>query len=346
MPFDVQRLVTATIRLLPGLALAAGITLIAFACGALQERLLPYAVLEPLVLALLLGLAIRALWTPDGSLAPGIAWSSRGLLEIAIVILGATLDLRAIVDAGPKLAIAVVTTVTVTLIVGIFIARSVGLSNRLAVLLAVGNAICGNSAIAAVAPAIRAKKEEVASAIALTAVLGVGTVLLLPALVPIFSLSDERYGAVAGLSVYAVPQVLAATIPVSAEAGSLASLVKLTRVLLLGPVVAFFAFVFRDDPAAQGESTMPGIRALLPWFVVGFIATATLRTAGVVPDALSDVARDASRIGTAVAMAALGLSVDLRTVQATGPRVALVVTILTGLLVLTALSLVFGLRIG
>jgi len=331
---------------LPGVGLAALITLVAMAIGALQERLFDYAVLEPLVLALLMGLAVRALWPPSDTFSPGIGFASKQLLEFAIVLLGASLNLRDLVDAGARILAAVLISVSVTLVAGVVLGRVAGLGTRLAVLIAVGNAICGNSAIAAVAPAIRAKKQEVASAIALTAVLGVGVVLLLPTLVPVFDLSDERYGVVGGLSVYAVPQVLAATIPVSAESGQVASLVKLTRVLLLGPVVAVFAWLFREE---GGEETGKGglaLNKLLPWFVLGFAALALLRSASIIPDGLGDVARETSKVLTAVAMAGLGLSVDLRSVKSSGLRVGMVVIGLTILLVTMALVIVTVLDIG
>jgi len=335
-------------RLAPGLALAAGVTLVALVLGALQEGIFGYPVLEPLVLALVLGLAIRALWPPGAIFAPGIGFAAKQLLEGAIVLLGASLNLASIVDAGAKLAAAVAVSVSVTLIAGTMLGRAAGLTPRLAVLVAVGNAICGNSAIAAVAPAIQAKKQEVASAIAMTAVLGVGVVLALPALIPLANLSDERYGVVAGLTVYAVPQVLAATLPVSAEAGQIASLVKLTRVLMLGPVVALFAWIFRN---AEGDEAAPrggrqSLTRFLPWFVIGFITLALLRTASLIPDDLGTLAKEISRVMTAIAMAGLGLSVDVRSVRNSGSRVALVVIGLTILLVAMSLVIVTILRVG
>jgi uncharacterized membrane protein YadS len=173
-------------------------------------------------------------------------------------------------------------------------------------------------------------------------------VLLLPLLIPVLDLSDERYGVVAGLTVYAVPQVLAATIPVSAQAGQMASLVKLTRVLLLGPVVALFAWIYRniddeDGAPAQGKLSLS---KFLPWFVIGFAAMALLRTASVIPAGVGDVSKDVSKILTSIAMAGLGLSVDLRSVRASGPRVGLVVIGLTILLVALALVIVTAMAIG
>jgi len=332
---------------LPGVLYAGAITVVAFIIAAIQERVFGHAVLEPLVLALVLGLAARAIATPPAAFEPGIAFSGKQLLEFAIVVLGLTLDLANIVDAGWKIVASVLMLVSMTLLLGTVIGRAMGLNTRLAVLVAVGNAICGNSAIAAVAPAIRAKKADVAAAISLTAVFGVGVVLALPLLVPLLDLTHERYGVVAGLSVYAVPQVLAATFTVSAQAGQVASLVKLSRVVMLGPVVALFAFLFREQDEAEttGQRSF-SLSKFLPWFVIGFAVASLLRTSGLVPDSLSEIATDASRILTAVAMAGLGLGVDIRSLRESGSQVVTVVLILTALLVASALTVTAVLGIG
>lgn len=343
----IDSITNRTQTLAPGVFLAAIITAISLIIAEIEEIILGHAVLEPLVLALILGLVLRAMWIPPGSMEPGIAFSGKQLLEFAIVVLGLTLNLTDIVDAGAKILISVLLLVSLTLLSGVAIGKAMGLGTRLAVLVAVGNAICGNSAIAAVAPAIRAKKQEVASAIALTAVLGVGVVLVLPLLVPLANLTDERYGVIAGLSVYAVPQVLAATFTVSAQAGQIGSLVKLTRVMLLGPVVAIFAIIFReqDEPGAVQERRFQ-LKKFLPWFVIGFAICAAFRTAGLVPESLVPFATNSSRILTAVAMAGLGLGVDIRSVRETGSRVIGVVLILTIMLVTSAFILTGILGIG
>lgn len=329
---------------LPGVLVASSITAIAFVMAELQEAVIDHAVLEPLVLSLILGLIVRMLWSPSVQVEKGIAFSGKQLLEFAIVVLGLTLNLGAIVDAGWKIALSVLLLVSMTLVVGIALGRAMGLNTQLATLVAVGNAICGNSAIAAVAPVIRAKKAEVAAAIALTAVLGVGVVLLLPLLVPILNLSNERFGVVAGLSVYAVPQVLATTFSVSATSGQIGSLVKLTRVMMLGPVVALFAWIYRDR--SDTTNSRLDLSKFLPWFVVGFFVCAAIRTAGLVPASLVQPATEFSRILTAIAMAGLGLGVDIRSVREMGGRVVNVVLILTALLVVSALGITALLGIG
>ncbi|MGI8484760.1 MAG: YeiH family protein [Thermomicrobiales bacterium] len=336
-------------RNVAGIGLSTVVTLVAILLARLEEGIIGYALLEPLVLALILGITIRSSWQPGERYIAGIDFAAKPLLEFAIVLLGASLNLNKLIDAGPKLVIAVLISVTVTILVGTGVGRAAGLGTRLAVMVAVGNAVCGNSAIAAVAPAIKAKKQEVASAIALTAVFGVGVVLALPLLKGPLNLSNERYGVIAGLTVYAVPQVLAATFPVSIESGQIGSLVKLTRVLLLGPVVAIFAWVFRDRtevPSAGNGFSFSKVTKFLPWFVIGFAILAVFRTSGAVPDNIGTNAQNISKVLTAIAMTALGLTVDVRGVRKGGARVALVVVCLTVLLVVMALTMVSIMGIG
>lgn len=342
--FNILNPASTARTVLPGVGVAVVITVIAFILAEIQERTIDHAILEPLVLSLLLGLVVRMLWTPSKSIDIGIAFSGKQFLEFAIVVLGLTLNLGALIDAGWKILVSVLVLVSMTLIVGVTLGRTMGLNAKLATLIAVGNAICGNSAIAAVAPVIRAKKAEVAASIALTAILGVGVVLVLPLLVPLLSLSNERYGVVAGLSVYAVPQVLAATFSVSVTSGQIGSLVKLTRVMMLGPTVAFFAYMYRDK--SEGGSAKLEISKFLPWFVAGFFLFAGIRTAGFIPESWIDPATEFSRILTAVAMAGLGLGVDVRAVRQLGGKVVNVVLILTVLLVTSALAITAVLGIG
>ncbi|MGC4189971.1 MAG: putative sulfate exporter family transporter [Thermomicrobiales bacterium] len=366
-PAITDRLTGWSKKYLPGIALAATITVVAILLAMLEKRIFGYEILEPLVLGLILGIAIRSIWGVPAFFLPGIAFAAKQILEFAIVLLGASLDLHQLAHAGSKILLAVLISVTITIPTGIMVGRAAGLGTRLAILVAVGNAICGNSAIAAVAPAIRAKKEEVASAIALTAVFGVGVVLTLPLLIPVFDLSHERYGVIAGLTVYAVPQVLAATFPVSAESGQIGSLVKLTRVLLLGPVVAFFAWwTARNEkrgtrceertggtlvstaerPGASRSSFLSSLLSYLPWFVIGFVVLALLRTVNVIPDSTGADVQNISKTLTAVAMTALGLTVDVKSVRQGGAKVALTVSALTALLVVMSLLLVTILGIG
>ncbi len=252
--------------------------------------------LEALVFAILLGVAIRSVWTPPGFWHAGIAFSAKRLLEIAVVLLGASVSVRAVLAIGPALIAGIAIVVVVAIATSYAISRALGLKQRMAILVACGNSICGNSAIAAVAPIVGADGEDVASSIAFTAVLGVIVVLTLPLLVPLLQMSLTQYGVMAGLTVYAVPQVLAATLPIGALSNQVGTVVKLVRVLMLGPVVLLMSVLASrlrdetDEPAPEvtaGDRPAPGrppLHQLVPWFIVGFLVVAGLRTAGSDPE--------------------------------------------------------------
>lgn len=296
-----------------------------------------------MVLAILLGALVRSVWALPERLDPGIGFAATPLLEAAIVLLGASVDLPLLLRAGPALAVGIVILVVLALVLGYGIGRALRLPPRLAALVATGNAICGNAAIAALAPVIGATTAEVTSAIAFTAVLGIGVVLGLPLLIAPLGLSDYQYGVLAGMSVYAVPQVLAATLPVSALSAQVATLVKVVRVLLLGPVLVVVSFV--RSRLTRGEAAVIPSRPF-PWFLIGFLCLATLRTIGVMPASLAQPLSVISGWLTLIAMAGLGLGVDLRELRRAGHRVILVAGLsMGGLVALTALGLRL-LRIG
>ena len=329
---------------LPGIAAAAIVSLLAVAGGAIEERAFGRPIIEPLVLAILIGMAIRTAvgsWS-DGE--QGIRFTSKTVLEIAVFLIGATMDVPRLFASGPTLAAAIVAIVCVGLSVGYAIGRSAGLSPKLAVLVACGNAICGNSAIAAVAPVIGAETEDVAASIALTAVLGVGVVLGLPLLIGPLSLSQYQYGVLAGLTVYAVPQVLAAAFAVSALSGQVATVVKLARVLMLGPVVLFFALRARREHVGSIKNL--SLLKLVPWFVLGFIALAALRSFGVISESQASATKVLAGWLTIAAMAGLGLSVDVRSVRSVGARVVIAVAGSLATLIMLAILLIKGLALS
>ena len=192
---------------------------------------------------------------------------------------------------------AVAGTVAVAIACSFVIGRSLGLPARLSLLVACGNSICGNSAIAAVAPVIGADGDDVAASIGFTAVFGVIVVLGLPLLNIAVGMNALQYGVLAGLTVYAVPQVIAAAAPIGPVAVQMGTLVKLVRVLMLGPVCVLLALVAprlspdhvspelpprkerpRSDP-------LPAV-GLIPWFIIGFLLMLMLRSLDLLPHRL------------------------------------------------------------
>ena len=318
-------------KFLPGLMLCSAVTLAAWLMEQGEVRVFGKPWLESLVLAILLGTALRSSLTLDRAFTPGIAFSAKFLLEAAVMLLGASVSATAILENGPALIGGIAAVVFVAIGCSYAIGRLIGLPRKMAILIACGNSICGNSAIAAVAPVIDASSKDVASAIAFTAVLGVMVVIALPLVAPLLSLSAVQYGIFAGLTVYAVPQVLAATAPVAMASVHIGTLVKLVRVLMLGPVVLILSIAGREESGRR-----PTVFHMVPWFIAGFLVLLVLRSCGAIPEAALQPAHCAANSLTIMSMAALGLGVDVRSVLSAGRQVTSVVVL--SLLVLAAIS--------
>lgn len=329
-------------RLLPGGALCSALVLLATLLQSVAQHWFGQVMIGALVLAILLGVLLRSGRAVPRACLPGIRFCAKPLLELAIVLLGAAVDFPALLSAGPRMLLAIALAVVLSILFSHALGRALGLRPKLALLVACGNSICGNSAIAAVAPVIEADSEDVVTAIAMTAVLGVAVVLLLPLLIGLLGLSFYQYGVLAGMTVYAVPQVLAATFPVSTLSGQVGTLVKLVRVLFLGPVVCFLAL--RHPRTGRGRRFTLG--RFVPWFILGFLAVGGLRSTDLLAPGLAAPMLEASHWLTLVAMAALGLEVDVRRLRGVGLPVTLtVVGSLTFLITLSLLLIaLFGLQ--
>jgi uncharacterized integral membrane protein (TIGR00698 family) len=334
------------LKFIPGISLCIVLTVAAAVLETIEVRLFHEPYLEALVLAIILGVVVRIFWTPSSIWNDGIRFSSKTLLEIAVVLLGCSVSVATVVALGPILLFGIAGIVAVAIATSYSICRGMGLPKRMSVLIACGNSICGNSAIAAVAPIIGADGDDVASSIAFTAVLGVVVVLGLPLLVPILALSLVQYGILAGLTVYAVPQVLAATLPIGALSNQIGTVVKLVRVLMLGPVVlALSLFVGRlrsANASLQEERPPPSFFELIPWFIIGFLVLAALRSMGIIPVEWIKLFATVATLLTTVSMAALGLGVDVKVVAAAGLRVVTAVTASLVVLGLISLLLIYG----
>jgi uncharacterized integral membrane protein (TIGR00698 family) len=316
--------------ILPGLVLSSAIAFLSFAIERLETALIGRPWIDGLVFAILIGTAFHTFVGINPRYKAGIHFSSKLLLEIAIVILGGSISFAVLGEAGLLFG-AVVAAVIIGLATSYLIGRALGLPDRLATLVACGNSICGNSAIVAAAPVIEAESEDVASSIAFTAALGVIVVLVLPLAQGWLNLSQQHYGVIAGMTVYAVPQVLAATVPVGAISVQTGALVKLMRVLMLGPVV----FLLGIKAGRKGSGGL-SFTHMVPWFIIGFLLAMAARSIGVIPDGLEPAIKEISTILTIISMAALGLSVDIRTVLASGGKVLAAGTL--SLLVMAGLS--------
>ncbi len=340
--------------LAPGIALCLAITGAATLLESAERASFGRAWLESLVLAILAGAALRMVWTPSQRWLPGIAFCARTVLEIAVVLLGASVSAAMIAAAGPVMVIGIALTVVCAIGSSYVIGRTLRLSPRMALLVACGNSICGNSAIAAVAPVIDADSDDVAAAISFTALLGVVVVLGLPLLGFALHLHVLQYGTLAGLTVYAVPQVLAAAAPMGPLAVQMGALVKLVRVLMLGPVCVVMALcaphLGAPHPVDQAAPATPrkhiGLATMVPWFILGFLALVALRSVDVIPHAALAPIGHVSSLLTVVSMAALGLGVDAGALRQAGARVTTAVVLSLATLGAISLALIHVLNLA
>jgi uncharacterized integral membrane protein (TIGR00698 family) len=333
--------------LAPGVLACVVIAVIAVLVADALTAALGRTVVEAIVLALLLGIALRGL-PVRATLAPGAAFAAKPVLEAGVALVGASIDLGRLGGSGLVLALIVLVGVGGGMAASLLIGRRLGLSPRLALLVAAGNSICGNSAIAAVGSVTGATRAEIASAIGLTAIAGLVMVLGLPLTVAAFGIDHVRYGVLTGMTVYAIPQVAAAASPIGPVAVDTALLVKLSRVVLLAPITIATALLWPRVAAAEAgvaQAARPSLRKLVPWFVLVFIVLATLRSIGVVPAALGDTARTAGNALLVVGMVGVGFGIDPQAIRAVGVRVGLATVLSLASMVVLAVVLIVTLGV-
>ena len=309
-------------RLLPGLAVAAGGLALAFAVHWLVPGLpiLTLCVITGLVLGQIPGLQAPL----DGALKPGLALSSRRLLRIGVVLLGLKLSLVDIVDLGAPMLIAVLIVVLLTFFGTLAMGRLAKLPGDQPLLLAAGFAICGVSAIGAMAAVTRAKQSELALPAALVTLCGSLAIAVLPLLHGPLGFSDLQFGAWAGASVHDVGQVVAVAQTAGASALALAIAVKLTRVLLLAPLVAGVGLYRRVREIDKTDAASGPRPPIVPLFVLGFLAAMIVRTYLPVPEEVLLAADFVQTILFGLALVALGSSIRVVSLVRTSGRALLV----------------------
>jgi uncharacterized integral membrane protein (TIGR00698 family) len=273
-----------------GVLVAIGVTLVAIW---LSERpFAPFTLaggrhpIEPVMLAIVLGMALSNCWALPKTLQPGIKFSVKKLLPLGIVLLGARLNFHEMLKVGAEGLVLSVLETVVALVILLAFTRLLKLPGKLGVLLGVGTAICGGTAIVATAPAIEAEEKDVVFSVATVTLLGLLGMFTLPILGHVLELSNKAFGIWAGLAIHQTPQVVAAGFAYSDEAGRTATIVKLARVCLLAPVVFVIGLVYARHKAAAtgvGERKQINYFRLFPTFVIGFVAVALLNTIGLLP---------------------------------------------------------------
>jgi uncharacterized integral membrane protein (TIGR00698 family) len=295
--------------------------------------------LNPVVVALLGGVALRAAIGLRPDWKPGISYAVRPLLRAAIVLLGLQVTLGELLALGPGALLLALLVVAVTLPATIGLGRAMGVAPPLALLIGTGTAICGASAIVAANQVARGRDEDVTYALAVITLCGTAAMLALPALAAGLGLDARGYGLWAGAALHEVVQAVGAAAAGGAEAAQSGTVMKLARVFLLAPVLLALGWWLARGAAERGGAATP-----VPWFAFGFLGLVVLGSTGFVPDAVKGASRAVVPWLLAASVAALGLSTDLAQLRARGGAPLLLGIAAT--LLIGALSLVGVLLIG
>jgi len=297
------------------------------------------AMIEPMLVAIMAGVIIRNTIGLSPRFMVGVKWCVLTLMPLGIVLMGARLNFFDVVRTSAKALVISVICVGVAIALTLWLCRKVGVGQKLGILIAIGTAICGGTAIAVVAPVIEADDNDTAFAITTVTLFGLVAVFVLPLLGHAFGMSQLEFGVWAGTSVHQTPQVVATGFAYGTIAGDVATIVKLVRVLLLAPVVVGLSVWYARQKRAQRIAHVAKVgkfTTLFPPFILGFVLLALANTLHLLPnftlhlqesfiwdagDVHVVLAKQVTWLSTfilTIAMAGVGLGVDLRGVRKIG----------------------------
>ena len=308
---------------LPGLAIAASIAAVAFVVEYLIKNNTA-GVISPLVIAVVLGALISNLGMLPENCRIGLGFAARNLLRLGIVLLGLQLSFSQVRELGaPGLALVIVV-VAATFVGTQWLGKKMGLSPGLSLLVATGFSICGASAIAAMRPVSDADDDDMAYAIALVTICGTLAIFLLPIIGELIGFSGAQFGSWVGASVHDVAQTVATAASGTDDAQDAAIVVKLTRVMLLAPLVAAVSFTRRQKLnrtiATDSKTQKAKLPPIVPLFVVGFIAAISINSSFNLPSEFLSNVKWLEKSLLACALVGLGAGVDARKLQRVGTR--------------------------
>jgi uncharacterized integral membrane protein (TIGR00698 family) len=271
-----------------------------------------------MLFALLIGMTLNFLHQ-EGRCVAGVEFSSRTVLRIGVALLGARITVEQVASLGVVPIVTVIVAVASTVLLGVIVARIMGLQRLFGVLSAGSVAICGASAALAINSVLPQRKDGESDVIlVVVAVTGLSTLAMIfyPLLATTIGLDHVRAGVFLGGTIHDVAQVVGAGYMISPETGDIATYVKLLRVAMLAPMVMAISFVTSCGNTEAGRRKGP----LLPGFLIGFVALAALNSLGCLPGFAKDAAADLSRWCLVIAIGALGMKTSLQKVFAVGWR--------------------------
>ena len=267
-------------------------------------------------IAIILGIIVGNTYNLSKDYDKGIDFAQKSLLGFAIALMGIKLDFTILGSLGMRTILIIMLGMIVTITVAMVLGRYMGIDKRLALLLGIGNGVCGSSAISATAPIIKADKESIGISIAIVNLLGTLGIFLLPAIATALGLGDIDAGVLIGNTLQAVGQVTAAGFGIDDTTGVSATTVKMGRVLLLTPLVFILISIFHNR-AIQAEGKA---KATIPTFIIFFVLFSIVGSLGWVNIPIKQAIGELSHYSLLIAMSAIGLKIHFGSIKSSGKR--------------------------
>ena len=308
------------------------------------EELIPGGLLGASIIALFMGTIINSFFHPVW-IKPALKFTSKRILKVAIILLGASLSVNTILSVGKMTFFVMLFTFAMCFGGGYFIRKLFGLNWKLGNLISAGTGICGGSAVAAIAPVIDADDKDIAFAMSSTFLFDMVMVALYPLMGKALGMSDIAYGIWAGTSVNDTASVVASGYAFSEIAGDFATMVKLTRTIAIIPTVLVFAYIGTRAKQKELKATSGGQKVklvkIIPWFICGFLLLAILNSVGWIPESTGSLIKSTSKFLMVTALAAIGLGTSLLDFKKAGLRPMFYGVTIDTLVTLTALGVIW-----
>lgn len=278
------------------------------------------------VFAILLGMVMALFWKEQGRARAGITFTSKKILQLAVVLLGFGMNLSSVAKVGAQSLPIIPSTITTSLVAAFVLHKLLHMDAKISTLIGVGSSICGGSAIAATAPVIGADDEEIAQSISVIFLFNVLAALTFPTLGGMLGLSNEGFGLFAGTAVNDTSSVTAAAAAWDGIHGSntldTAAIVKMTRTLAIIPITLVLAFLRtrQEEKSVRGTGVTVSLKEIFPWFVLFFVLASVVTTLLPLPAAVTGFLKSASKFFIVMAMAAIGLNTDVVKLVRTGGK--------------------------
>ena len=314
----------------------------------LVEKLIPGELLGASIIALFMGTIINSFFHPSW-IKPSLRFTSKRILKVAIILLGASLSINTIMSVGKMTFFVMIFTFAMCFGGGYFVRRIFGLNRKLSNLISAGTGICGGSAIAAIAPVIDADDKDIAFAMSSTFLFDMVMIALYPLMGKALGMSDIAYGIWAGTSVNDTASVVASGYAFSEIAGDFATMVKLTRTTAIIPTVLVFAYIStrikQKELRAAGNGQKVNLVKIIPWFICGFLLLAVLNSVGFIPVAVGGIIKSTSKFLMVTALAAIGLGTSITDFKKAGLKPMFYGITIDTLVTLTALVVIWCMKL-